>query len=93
MPNVCHFTGKRTTTGNNVARSGAAVKKGGFGLHKSGVTKRKFKANIQKVTAIIDGKPTRIKASTRAIRDGLVVKPLKRKYGYTRQQNEANAEG
>lgn len=89
MPNVCHFTGKRTTTGCNVARSGAAVKKGGFGLHVSGRTKRKFKANIQKVTAMIDGSPTRIKVSTRAIRDGLVVKPLKRKYGYTRMQKEA----
>lgn len=89
MPNVCHFTRKKTRSGNNVARSGAAIKKGGFGLHKSGISKRTFKPNLQKVTAIIDGKPTRIKASTRAIRDGLVVKPLKRKYGYTRQQKEA----
>lgn len=86
MPNVCHFTGKKTTFGNNVARSGAAIKKGGFGLHVSGITRRTFKPNLQKVTAIIDGKPTRIKASTRAIRDGLVVKPLKRKYGYTAEQ-------
>ena len=89
MPNVCHFTGKKTTFGNRVARSGAAISKGGFGLHTSGVSRRKFKANIQKVTAIIDGKPTRIRVSTRAIRDGLVVKPLKRKYGYTRQQKQA----
>ena len=29
------------------------------------------------------------KASTKAIRTGLVVKPLKRKYGYTRQQKAA----
>ena len=39
----------------------------------------------------IDGKPARIKASTRAIRNGLVVKPLKRKYGWTRQQKAAGA--
>ncbi len=92
MPNVCHFTGKKTTFGQNVARSGAAIKKGGFGLHKSGISKRTFKANLQKVTAMIDGKPVRVKASTRAIRDGLVIKPLKRKYGYTRQQKEAAGE-
>jgi large subunit ribosomal protein L28 len=29
-----------------------------------------------------------VKASTRAIRSGLVIKPLKRKYGYTRQQKQ-----
>lgn len=86
MPNQCHFTGKKTTFGNRVARSGAAVKKGGFGLHTSGISRRKFKANLHKVTALIDGKPQRITVSTRAIRDGLVVKPLKRKYGYTAQQ-------
>jgi hypothetical protein len=34
---------------------------------------------------MIDGTPTRIKASTRAIKEGLVVKPIKRKYAYTRR--------
>lgn len=89
MPRECFFTGKRTAFGNNVARSGAAIKKGGFGLKTSGVTRRTFKPNLQKVTAMIDGRPQRIYACTRAIKSGLVVKPLKRKYGYTRQQNEA----
>jgi large subunit ribosomal protein L28 len=48
-------------------------------------TKRTFKPNLQTVTALIDGKPMRIKVSARAIRQGLVVKPLKRKYAYTRK--------
>ena len=47
---------------------------------------RTFRPNLQEVTAIVDGAPTRVKASTRAIRSGMVIKPLKRKYGYTRQQ-------
>jgi hypothetical protein len=34
---------------------------------------------------------TRVKASAKAIRTGLVVKPLKRKFGYTRQQKAAQA--
>jgi hypothetical protein len=38
---------------------------------------------------VIDGRPVRIKASTKAIRQGLVVKPLKRKFGYTRQKKQA----
>ncbi len=93
MPNVCYFTGKGTTFGNRIVRSGAAIKTGGFGFKTSGISRRRFKANLQKVTALIDGKPVRIKVSTTAIRDGLVIKPLKRKYGYTAQQKAAAAAG
>jgi large subunit ribosomal protein L28 len=89
MPNKCYFTGKKTSFGKRRAWRGQAVSKGGFGLKPTGITRRTFKANIQDVTAVIDGSPTRVKASTRAIRQGLVVKPLKRKYGYTRQQKAA----
>ena len=44
------------------------------------------KPNLHSVWAIVKGKPKRIKVSTKAIKQGLVAKPLKRKYGYTRQQ-------
>jgi len=86
MPRVCAFTGKKTSFGKKRAWRGQAITKGGFGLKPTGISRRQFKPNLQNVTAIIEGVPTRIKASTRAIRQGLVVKPLKRKYGYTRQQ-------
>ncbi len=88
MPRVCYFTGKKTTFGNKVAHSGAAIKTGGFGLKTSGVSRRTFKPNIQTANAVVDGTTKRIKVSTSAIRDGLVIKPLKRKYGYTRQQKQ-----
>ncbi len=91
MSNICYFTGKKPTRGNTIARSGAAVKKGGFGLKTTGISKRTFKPNVQKLTVLIDGKPKRIRVSTKAIRSGLVVKPLKRKYGYTAQQKAAAA--
>ena len=80
MSRVCHFTGRRTTAGNTIARRGKAKKHGGVGKNITGVTKRKFKPNIQKVRAIIDGKICRIKVSAKAIRMGLVVKPPKRNY-------------
>lgn len=89
MPYVCHFTGKKTTFGKRRTYRGQKISKGGFGLKPTGITRRTFRPNLQDVTAVIDGKPTRIKASTRAIRQGLVIKPLKRKYGYTRQQKAA----
>lgn len=90
MANICYFTGKKPTVGNTVARSGAAVKKGGFGLKTTGISKRVFKPNVQKLTILVDGAPKTVRVSAKALRtEGLVVKPLKRKYGYTRQQKQA----
>jgi len=94
MPNKCYFTGKGTSFGKRRAWRGQKITKGGFGLKPTGITRRTFKSNLQKVNAVIEDdkgvKHTeKIKVSTRAIREGLVVKPLKRKYGYTRQQKEA----
>lgn len=86
MPAKCHFTGKQVSFGMKRTWRGQAIKKGGFGLKPTGITRRKFHANLQTVDAIVDGRRQRVTASTKAIRTGLVVKALKRKYGYTRQQ-------
>jgi large subunit ribosomal protein L28 len=91
MPFECEFTGKKTKFGKKRAWRGQKIVKGGFGLKPTGISRRTFRPNLQDVTAIVDGAATRVKASTRAIRSGLVVKPLKRKYGYTRQQKQAGA--
>ncbi|MCD4830300.1 MAG: 50S ribosomal protein L28 [Anaerohalosphaeraceae bacterium] len=80
MSRVCHFLGKKTVSGNTIARRGKAKYLGGVGKKTTGVTKRKFKSNVQKVRAVIDGKVCRIRASAKAIRMGLVVKPMKRDY-------------
>jgi large subunit ribosomal protein L28 len=68
---------------------GQAVAKGGFGLKPTGITRRSFKPNLQEIVAVMDGKQTRVRVSTKAIRTGMVTKALKRKYGYTRQQKAA----
>lgn len=80
MSRECYFTGKRTKTGNSISRRGKAKHLGGVGRKITGITKRKFKPNIQKVRAVIDGKVCRIKVSARAIRLGLIQKPPKRDY-------------
>ncbi len=80
MSRVCHFTGKRTVAGRSISRRGKAKHLGGVGRKTTGVTKRKFKPNIQKVQAVVDGKVCRIKVSAKAIRMGLVQKPSKRNY-------------
>lgn len=80
MSRVCQFLGKRTTAGRSYAKRGKAKYLGGVGRKTTGITKRKFKPNIQKVRALVDGKITTIKVSAKAIRMGLVVKPPKRDY-------------
>lgn len=80
MSRVCHFTGKRTASGNSITRRGKAKYLGGVGRKITGITKRKFKPNIQKVRAIVDGKVRKIKVSAKAMHMGLVQKPLKRNY-------------
>ncbi len=80
MPRVCQFTGKHVVTGNKITRRGKAKHLGGVGKKITGITRRKFKPNLQRVRAVIDGKIVRVRASTKAIRMGLIVKPLKRKY-------------
>jgi large subunit ribosomal protein L28 len=78
MARVCHFTGKKTIAGRSISRRGKAKYLGGVGRKVTGITNRKFKPNIQKVRAVIDGQVTRIRVSAKAIRMGLVVKPPKR---------------
>ena len=78
MARLCPYTGKRTIAGRSIARRGKAKYLGGVGRKVTGITKRRFKPNIQKVRAIIDGKVCRIRVSAKAIRMGLIVKPMKR---------------
>ena len=80
MPRVCYFTGKKTSVGNQVTHRGKAKYLGGVGTKLTGDTARKFRPNIQKERAVIDGQVVRIKVSAKAIKNGMVTKPVRRKY-------------
>lgn len=82
MPYECVYTGTRTRIGRQCTYRGKAKYLGGVGIKITGRSARKFKANLQKVRVLIDGKPQRVWASARAIRTGLVVKRLKRSQTY-----------
>ena len=79
MPRVCHFTGKKTTFGNQITHRGKAKYLGGVGRKVTGITRRKFKPNLQRVKVEIDGTVKTIRVAVSAIRSGLVHKPVKRK--------------
>ncbi len=87
MARECAFTGKRTTFGNSITRRGKAKYLGGVGRKVTGVSRRRFKANIQKVRAVIDGQIVRIRVSPKALRMGLITKPLKREIPKVEGQN------
>jgi large subunit ribosomal protein L28 len=75
MARVCEFCGKRTESGGQIARRGLPKKKGGIGLRITGHTLRKFKPNIQKVSAVVDGKVMRVRLCARCLKRGRVQKP------------------
>ncbi|MFQ6048010.1 MAG: 50S ribosomal protein L28 [Phycisphaerae bacterium] len=79
MSRQCYFTGKRTRFGGRVARRGRAQYLGGVGRKITGRSRRKFKPNIQRVRAVVDGQVKRIRVSAKAIRMNMVVKPPKRR--------------
>jgi len=87
MSRECYFTGKKTVFGRSISRRGKAKRLGGVGKKVTGISKRKFKPNIQKVRAVVDGKVVRVRVSAKAIRMGLIQKPLKRNYKPADQTN------
>lgn len=62
MAKKCAYCDKGTTFGKSIS-------------HAHNVTSRPFRANLQKVRALIDGTPQRVYACTRCIRSGKVIKP------------------
>jgi large subunit ribosomal protein L28 len=77
MARVCSFCGRRTETGGQIARRGLAKKDGGVGLKTTGHSLRKFKPNIQKVRAVVDGVATRVRLCTRCLKSGRIVKKVR----------------
>jgi large subunit ribosomal protein L28 len=76
----CDVCGKKPVKGKRYSKRGKAKYLGGVGTKVTGITARKFKPNIQKVRAVIDGQIVRVKVSAKAIKQGLIVKPVRRKY-------------
>jgi large subunit ribosomal protein L28 len=76
MSRVCEYCGKRTQVGNSIARRGLAKAKGGVGIKTTGVTRRRFKPNLQVVRALVGTTVTRVKVCTNCMRGGAIKKPM-----------------
>lgn len=72
--NVCMICGKGPGLGNVVVRHGLPKKSGGIGLHTTGINRRRFKANIQRVKVNQKGTVRTIRVCTGCIKAGKIVK-------------------
>lgn len=79
MGQQCAVTGVKPTVGVQYAKRGKAKYLGGVGTKVTGKSKRMFKPNLQKIKVEIDGKVQRVRVTVKAIRSGLVKRPLKQK--------------
>ncbi len=78
MSKICELTGKGPIKGSHIWRSGKAKKRGGIGTHVTAITKRRFLPNLQRVKAVVNGEVRYIRVTAKAIKEGLVTKPVKR---------------
>jgi large subunit ribosomal protein L28 len=78
MARICEVTGVGPIKGNIIWRSGKAKKKGGIGTHVTGITKRRFMPNLQRVKALINGEVRYVRVTANALKKGLIVKAPKR---------------
>jgi large subunit ribosomal protein L28 len=75
MARICEVCGKGHSLGNQVARRGRAKYLGGVGRKITGITRRKFKPNLQRVKADVNGTIKRIRVCVQCIRSGAVRRP------------------
>jgi large subunit ribosomal protein L28 len=80
MARICELTGVRPMKGSIIWRSGKPKREGGIGTHVTGITKRRFLPNLQRVKAIVNGEVRYMRVSARALKKGLVTKAPKRQW-------------
>ena len=78
MARACEICGKGPMMGNSVAHRGKAKYLGGVGTKITGISRRKFKPNLQKVhVTTANGTHKTMKVCTQCIRSGAVAKKVR----------------
>lgn len=79
MARECSVCKKRSQMGNKVETRGKAKYLGGVGTKITGITRRQFKPNLQRVRIVMpDGNNRRVLVCTQCLRSGAVRKAVKR---------------
>ena len=75
MSKVCEICGKGPRTGNKIVRRGLEKKKGGIGLHTTGVVRRRYLPNLQRIRVVKPGGGAqRVRVCASCIKSGKVQK-------------------
>ncbi len=79
MAQECEVCGKKPALGNQVTHRGKAKYLGGVGTKITGITRRKFRPNLQRVRVTLpNGTHKTMRVCTQCIRSGAVVKRIHR---------------
>ncbi len=79
MARVCEVCGKSTQMGNSVAHRGKAKYLGGVGTKITGISRRQFKPNLQRVRITTPGGANKtVRVCAQCIRSGGVTKAVRR---------------
>ena len=71
MSSVCACGKTITSKGNRIIRKGLPKKKGGIGLHTTGISRRSFKRNVQKISVRLpDGRVQKARVCVRCLKAG-----------------------
>lgn len=74
MARSCDVCGKSAVTGNSITTRGKAKYLGGVGTKVTGITRRQFKPNLQRVRVTVQGSNKSIRVCTQCLRSGAVTK-------------------
>ena len=74
MSRTCEICGKGPAMGRRLVYRGLAKRKGGIGKKITGITKRRFLPNLQKIKVLYNGSVRRMRVCTSCIRSGRVQK-------------------
>ena len=74
MSRVCDICGKGARPGSRIVRHGKAKREGGIGLHTTGIAKRRFLPNLQRIRVSENGGVSRRKVCAACIKAGRVTK-------------------
>ncbi|NLX56904.1 MAG: 50S ribosomal protein L28 [Planctomycetaceae bacterium] len=80
MARVCEICGKGTQVGNAIETRGKAKYLGGVGTKVTGITRRQFKPNLQRVRITTAGGTNRtVRVCTQCLRSGAVRRVVRQK--------------
>ncbi len=79
MGQKCELCGKTPQKGNQLVQRGKPKYLGGNGRKTTGITKRLFRPNLQRIRVQEGGAVVRKRICTKCLRSGLVVKAVVRK--------------